>query len=168
MSAAREPRRFALEVRFDRMCSSAETIAARLIEHPAVGPVRYPGLPDDPAHNLARMQMDRFGFLRHALGFLVVALCQFVVALRQQLRVDGDEGRGECALAENVLKEVGDAERRLEGIQPATSFGGVHTAAERRARWGDAVAPGYVRLSVGCEPVEELWKAIDEALPARF
>ena len=25
--------------------------------------VRFPGLPDDPAHNLARMQMDRFGFL---------------------------------------------------------------------------------------------------------
>ncbi len=35
--------------------------------------------------------------------------------------------------------------------------GGVHTSAERRARWGDAVAPGFVRLSVGCEPVEELW-----------
>ena len=42
-------------------------------------------------------------------------------------------------------------------IQPATSFGGVHSSAERRARWGDAVAPGFVRLSVGCEPVEELW-----------
>ena len=51
-------------------------------------------------------------------------------------------------------------------IQPATSFGGVHSSAERRARWGDAVAPGYVRLSVGCEPVEELWKAIAAALDA--
>ena len=28
-------------------------------------------------------------------------------------------------------------------IEQATSFGGVHTAAERRARWGDAVAPGF-------------------------
>ena len=52
-----------LEVRFDRMCSSAETIAARLAAHRAVGAVRYPGLPDDPANNLARAQMDRFGFL---------------------------------------------------------------------------------------------------------
>ena len=33
-----------------------------------------------------------------------------------------------------------------------------------RARWGDAVAPGFVRLSVGCEPVEELWAAIEAAL----
>lgn len=50
-------------------------------------------------------------------------------------------------------------------IQPATSFGGVHTSAERRARWGDAVAPGFVRLSVGIEPLEALWGAISEALP---
>ncbi len=49
-------------------------------------------------------------------------------------------------------------------IQPATSFGGVHTSAERRARWGDAVAPGFVRLSIGCEPADILWEAIDDAL----
>jgi cystathionine gamma-lyase len=51
-------------------------------------------------------------------------------------------------------------------LQPATSFGGMHSSADRRARWGDAVAPGFVRLSVGCEPTEELWKALDEALHA--
>lgn len=121
-----------LEVRFDRMCSSAETIARRLKEHRAIQSVRFPGLPDDPSHNLARAQMDRFGFL---------------VGL--------------------TLPNAETAEAFINGcnlIQPATSFGGVHTAAERRARWGDAVAPGYVRLSVGCEPVEELWKAIEAAL----
>jgi cystathionine gamma-lyase len=59
------------------------------------------------------------------------------------------------------------AERFIDGcplIQPATSFGGIHTAAERRARWGDAVAPGFVRLSIGCEPVEPLWQALAAAL----
>lgn len=49
-------------------------------------------------------------------------------------------------------------------IEQATSFGGVHTAAERRARWGDAVPDGFIRLSVGVEPVETLWSAIDQAL----
>jgi len=49
-------------------------------------------------------------------------------------------------------------------IVPATSFGGVHTSAERRARWGDAVAEGYVRLSVGCEPIEALWAACKASL----
>ncbi|MAW85830.1 MAG: cystathionine gamma-lyase [Phyllobacteriaceae bacterium] len=51
-------------------------------------------------------------------------------------------------------------------IQPATSFGGVHTSAERRARWGDAVPDGFVRLAIGCEPAEVLWQAIEDALAA--
>ncbi|MEJ2018137.1 MAG: cystathionine gamma-lyase [Maritimibacter sp.] len=49
-------------------------------------------------------------------------------------------------------------------ITPATSFGGVHSSAERRARWGDDVPPGFVRLSVGTEPVEGLWAAMEKAL----
>jgi cystathionine gamma-lyase len=49
-------------------------------------------------------------------------------------------------------------------IEQATSFGGTHTAAERRARWGDAVPEGFIRLSIGIEPVEVLWQAIANAL----
>jgi cystathionine gamma-lyase len=68
-----------------------------------------------------------------------------------------------------TLESAAAAERFISNcplIQPATSFGGVHTSAERRARWGDAVAPGFVRLSVGCEPAEDLWKAIEASLDA--
>ncbi len=49
-------------------------------------------------------------------------------------------------------------------VQASTSFGGVRTSAERRARWGDAVPDGFVRLSIGLEPVEPLWQAIERAL----
>ncbi|RFC67010.1 cystathionine gamma-lyase [Mesorhizobium denitrificans] len=49
-------------------------------------------------------------------------------------------------------------------IVASTSFGGVHTSAERRARWGDKVAEGYVRLSVGCEPTEALWRELNRVL----
>lgn len=49
-------------------------------------------------------------------------------------------------------------------IQPSTSFGGIRTCAERRARWGDAVPDGLVRLSIGVEPLDPLWKAIDKSL----
>ena len=49
-------------------------------------------------------------------------------------------------------------------IAQTTSFGGTHSAGERRARWGDAVPEGFVRLSVGIEPVELLWQAIKAAL----
>lgn len=49
-------------------------------------------------------------------------------------------------------------------IEQSTSFGGTHSAGERRARWGDVVPEGFIRLSVGVEPVEVLWTAIAEAL----
>ena len=51
-------------------------------------------------------------------------------------------------------------------IFASTSFGGVHTSAERRARWGDNVPDGFVRLSVGCEPTEALITAIKASLNA--
>ncbi len=51
-------------------------------------------------------------------------------------------------------------------IFASTSFGGVHTSAERRARWGDAVPEGFVRLSVGCEPTDALIEAIEASLAA--
>jgi len=51
-------------------------------------------------------------------------------------------------------------------VAEATSFGGVETSGERRARWGDAVHEGFIRLSVGCEPFDELWPEIDAALSA--
>ena len=42
-------------------------------------------------------------------------------------------------------------------IFQATSFGGMHTTAERRARWGgDAIPDGFIRLSVGCEDTQDL------------
>lgn len=51
-------------------------------------------------------------------------------------------------------------------IFASTSFGGVHTSAERRARWGDDVPDGFVRLSVGCEPTDPLMHAIEASLAA--
>jgi cystathionine gamma-lyase len=54
--------------------------------------------------------------------------------------------------------------QRCPFIAQSTSFGATHTAAERRARWGDAVPEGFIRLSVGIEPVDVLWQAIDAAL----
>jgi len=52
-------------------------------------------------------------------------------------------------------------------LTEATSFGGISTTAERRARWGgDAVAPGFIRLSAGCEAIEDLLADIAQALDA--
>ena len=62
------------------------------------------------------------------------------------------------------------AQRFLAGcelIAEATSFGGNHTTAERRARWGtDAVSEGFVRLSAGLEDAADLIADIVGALDA--
>ena len=66
-----------------------------------------------------------------------------------------------------TLADTAVAERFIQGcalMRESTSFGGVHTCAERRARWGDAVADGFVRVSVGCEPGEVLVDAVERAL----
>lgn len=49
-------------------------------------------------------------------------------------------------------------------IAAATSFGGVHTTADRREQWGDTVAPGFVRLSCGIEDTIDLISDIESAL----
>jgi cystathionine gamma-lyase len=49
----------------------------------------------------------------------------------------------------------------------ATSFGGVHSTIDRRAQWGgDAVAPGFVRLSCGIEDTVDLVSDLAGALAA--
>ena len=122
-----------LDVRLERECANALAIAEFLSRRGDVRGVRYPGLIGDPAHDLAKAQMTRFGTV---LAF----------------ELDGAER------ADEFLE-------RCELVAGATSFGGVHTSAERRARWGrDAVAPGFIRLSAGCENPDDLIADIGAAL----
>ncbi|HEY5144095.1 MAG TPA: cystathionine gamma-lyase [Solirubrobacteraceae bacterium] len=72
-----------------------------------------------------------------------------------------------------VSFDAGDADRArrflhaAKLVAEATSFGGVHTSAERRARWGgDDVSPGVIRLSVGVEDRQDLLADIAQALDA--
>jgi cystathionine gamma-synthase len=61
--------------------------------------------------------------------------------------------------------EARHVETSLQLITNATSLGGIHSLLEARARWeGDRVPPGLLRLSVGLEPVEDLWADLAQAL----
>jgi cystathionine gamma-lyase len=69
--------------------------------------------------------------------------------------------------------DPGSAERAqaflsaCELVTEATSFGGVHTTAERRARWGtDAITEGFIRFSAGCEDTADLLADVERALDA--
>jgi len=67
----------------------------------------------------------------------------------------GSEERAEAFLAAAEL------------VADATSFGGVHSSAERRARWGtDDVAPGFIRFSCGVEDTADLVADVERALDA--
>ncbi|NBE08914.1 cystathionine gamma-lyase [Paragemmobacter ruber] len=77
------------------------------------------------------------------------------------------QARGFGFLIGMTLDSADQAEAFLAAcpyLARATSFGATHSAGERRARWGDAVPEGFIRLSIGVEPVEALWDGIAEAL----
>lgn len=127
-----------LALRVERAQENAAELARRLAEHPAVSRVRYPGLPDDPGHELASRQMDGFG-----------AMVSF-----------------EVAAGAEAADALGGA---LELIANATSLGGVESSLERRGRYpaeSEHVPPNLIRMSVGCEHVEDLWADLEQALGA--
>jgi cystathionine gamma-synthase len=125
-----------LPLRVRRQSESALRIATELHAHPKVGRVYYPGLPDDPGHEVASRQMcGGFG-----------GMLSFVVA-------------GGKAAA-NRLTEL------TEVWVPATSLGSVESLIERRSRWdGDEVVdPALLRLSTGIEDPDDLWNDLAQAL----
>jgi cystathionine gamma-synthase len=126
-----------LPVRIARQCATALELASRAATHPAIERIYYPGLPDDPGHALASRQMDGgFG------GILSIVV------------------KGGAPAAQAVV----DACRVWI---PATSLGGVESLIERRARWaGEESDPALLRLSVGLEEVEDLWRDLDRSLAA--
>ncbi|MDQ1649853.1 MAG: cystathionine gamma-lyase, partial [Frankiaceae bacterium] len=81
----------------------------------------------------------------------------------QQLR----RGNG---LVSFTLHDRSVAERFLASsrlLAETTSFGGVHSTAERRARWGgDDVPDGFIRLSCGIEDTGDLVADVEQALAA--
>jgi cystathionine gamma-lyase len=84
----------------------------------------------------------------------------YALATRQMLRPNG--------VVSAALADEDAVARLLAGSRlwtAATSFGGVHSTVDRRAQWGgDAVAPGFVRLSCGIEDTADLVADLSGAL----
>jgi cystathionine gamma-synthase len=123
-----------LPLRFREAQANAQELAQRLACHPLVERVRYPGLPADPWHERACAQMEGFG---NMIAF----------------EVHGGPNAAEAAACSTRL------------IVHATSLGGIESSMERRAKWpGEDSPPSLLRLSVGCEEIEDLWADLDHAL----
>jgi cystathionine gamma-synthase len=127
-----------LGVRLERAQKNAMELATRLSTHPAVSRVRYPGLPADPHHDIAKSFMKGFG-----------AIISF------DHKAGAEAADRACAASELVAH--------------ATSLGGVESLWERRHRWSaesPTIPTNLIRLSVGIEDVEDIWRDIDQALQA--
>lgn len=124
-----------LALRVRQQASGALTLAEALRGRPEITGLRHPGLPSDPSHERAAAQM-----------------------------LPGQFG---CVVS-FTLPDRAHAERFLTAltlVDDATSFGGVRSTAERRARWGgDAVPEGFIRFSVGVEDPEDLVADVLRAL----
>lgn len=124
-----------MSVRLERSQATAMVLAQRLEASPHVDVVRYPGLASHPDHAVAARVLDGFG-----------AMVSFDVA----------------GTAEDADAALG----RLRLITHATSLGGVESTIERRAvlQGQEHLPATLLRLSVGCEDVEDLWSDLDQAL----
>lgn len=81
------------------------------------------------------------------------------VARRQMRRVPGV-----VSFDLGTAQRVGRFLSASRLVTAATSFGGLHTTADRRAQWGDDTPPGFVRLSCGVEDGHDLVADITAAL----
>ncbi|MBI1722699.1 MAG: PLP-dependent transferase, partial [Gemmatimonadetes bacterium] len=135
-----------LALRVERMAQSARRLASELAQHRAVEWVRYPGLADDPGHEVAAQQMSGFGsMIAFGIRGGAAAGMRFMDGLKVARRA----------------VSLGCADTLVE--HPA-SMTHAHLTPEERAEAG--ITDGLIRVSVGLEPVEALERDLLEALDA--
>lgn len=130
-----------LHVRMPTLCSNAATLAQRLEAHPMIERVNHPSLKSHDDYEVAQRVMPKGTGM---IGFVVKG---------------GDEA---------ALKFM----RGLTMIYEATSLGGVESLVEcpfnsshmmipEDVRHAAGLVPGYVRMSIGIEDVEDLWADLE-------
>jgi cystathionine gamma-synthase len=128
-----------LPVRLARAQETAAELARRLDAHPSVTRVRYPGRDDHPQRDIVARQMRGGGTI---VSFEVTGSAENADALCSACRL----------------------------LVHTTSLGAVETTLERRAAHAAERAAGtpetLIRMSVGLEHVEDLWRDLSQALGA--
>jgi methionine-gamma-lyase len=151
---ARGLRTFALRQR--QQCGTAATLARRLADHPRIAVVHHPSLASHPGHALATRQMHAYG-----------ALLSF--ELRASERGSGaSSGADALEAGRRVLERVrtithavslGDVRSLL--VHPAST---THSTMPAETRAAANITDGLLRLSVGIEGADDLWRDLETAL----
>jgi O-acetylhomoserine (thiol)-lyase len=134
-----------LNLRMERHCSNAVALAKYLKEHPAVTWVNYPGLPDNPYHQLSKK------YLPKGVGSVFT------------FGVKGGKEAGvrfiESVQLLSHLANVGDAKTLV--IHPAST---THRQLTEEEQLTAGVTPDMVRISVGLETIDDIIWDIEQAL----
>jgi O-acetylhomoserine (thiol)-lyase len=133
-----------LHLRMERHCSNAMKLAEFLRNHPKVGWVNYPGLPDSPQYPLVQK------YLKGASGVLCFG-------------VKGGSAAGERVM--NALKiaaiVVHVADVRTGVLHPASM---THRQLSDEELVAAGVLPEMVRVSVGIENIDDIIADFDQAM----
>ena len=136
-----------LPLRMEKHCANARRVAQHLKAHDAVEWVRFPGLEDDPMHELNQK------YLRGKGGSMVV------------FGIKGGAEAGSKFIDSlkliSHLANVGDA--KSLAIHPATT---THSQLNEEQQRGAGITPEMVRLSIGIEDADDIVADLDQALQA--
>ncbi len=135
-----------LPLRMERHSENALSVARFLEKHPNVSWVNFPGLPDHPAHGLAKRYHHR-GLYGAILGFGIKGGMEAGKRFIDHLRLF------------SLLANIGDAKSLV--IHPAST---THQQLSPEERLATGVTDDFVRLSVGLEHVDDLLEDLDQAL----
>ncbi|MEM7190203.1 MAG: O-succinylhomoserine sulfhydrylase [Pseudomonadota bacterium] len=133
-----------LTLRVDAQTDTAIELSSRLIDHPKLSRLLYPGLRSHPQFCLASRQMTRPGTL---------------IALEIN---DGQEGAFRFLNALSLIgisNNLGDAKSLI--THPTTT---THQRLDDATRARLGITPGLVRLSVGLEATKDLLADLEQAL----
>jgi len=133
-----------LEIRMDRHCSNAATVAAYLEGHSAIARVNYEGLPSHPAHAIAQKQMRMPG-----------AMLSF------ELKSGFDGGKRFMDRLQMCTRTVslGTVDTLLSHPASMTHYS---VPKEERELYG--ITDGLIRMNVGIETVDDIIADLDQAL----
>jgi O-acetylhomoserine (thiol)-lyase len=134
-----------LPLRMERHCENAAAVAEYLSTHAKVAWVRYPGLPKDPSHGVAKK------YLKKGFGGMVV------------FGIKGGRAAGEKFIDSlelfSHLANVGDA--KSLALHPASTS---HSQLSEEQQRAGGLTPDLVRLSVGIENIKDIIADIEQAL----
>jgi methionine-gamma-lyase len=133
-----------LEVRMERHCRNAQTVAEFLNSHPAVARVNYGGLSSHPDHALSNKQMKHPGAM---LSFELTGGLQEGIDFMNRLRM--------CVRTVSL----GTCDTLLSHPASMTHFS---VPKEQREKYG--ITDGLIRMNVGIETVADIIADLDQAL----